>query len=355
MAGKPWTRERRMEQAAKRAEKAAQAAPESPQTEAVEPQAEPKFDTPTPRGNPRDDIMEELVARREAEEKPEATEPKPEEPKEPEAKAEPEAKTEPEAVEPESVEPEAPKTVKVKVDGEEFDVPQADIDEAGGVMAYRQLRAAENRLREGKEALAQAKRLEAALIEMATKQAHPQKPEPTDDEFLQSKIDVIRYGTQEESAAAMREVLSRSRIDPRQITENATQAAVVHMARSRASQKFREEFADVTTNPLLLELAGTMENKRLAQLRAEQKNPVMVDWNDFYRRIGNEIRSVVRPSQPTAVQATNGNPSPASEKEARKSSIVNLPTASARAELPKEEKPETREDTIAEMRKGRRT
>lgn len=350
MAGKPWTRERRMEQAAKRAEKAAldTASP----VESPEPETEkaPSFERP-PASNPRDDALEQIAAHRlrEAgieEPKPEE-EAKKEEPKPEEVKAEPEAKPEPVA----EAAPEV-KTVKVKVDGEEFEVSQDEIDEAGGVRAYQQIRASENRLKKTNEALAEARRLQAFLIEQATKGA-PKPKEPSDDEFIQSKMETIRFGTPEEGAAALREILGRSRVDPNQITNNATQAAVVHMARTQATQKFKEEFSDVATNPLLMKLAFSLENERLAQLGKGGANPVSVDWHDFYRRIGNEIRTVVRPSQPTVVQATNGNPSPASEKEARKASIVNLPTAGARAELPKEEKPETREDILADMRKGR--
>jgi hypothetical protein len=54
-----------------------------------------------------------------------------------------------------------------------------------------------------------------------------------------------------------------------------------------------------------------------------------------------------------ATVATETGKTSASEKEAKKASIVNLPTASQRAVLPKEEKPQTREEIFREERKAR--
>ena len=75
----------------------------------------------------------------------------------------------------------------------------------------------------------------------------------------------------------------------------------------------------------------------------------------FYRTIGNEVRSVVgRSSQPAkaTVEAPVGNTSQ-TDKEPRKASIVNLPTASTRAAVKEDPKPETREDILNDMRKRR--
>jgi hypothetical protein len=249
------------------------------------------------------------------------------------------------------------KTVRVKVDGQEFDAPQSEVEDAGGIHAYQRDKAAENRLRKANETLAEAKRVQAEINQLVEKQRPPQQ---TDDEFIASKIEAIRFGTPEESAIALREVMTRSRIDPNTISNQA----VIQMRRQGGIDKFREEFSEVATNPLLYKLAVAMENERISAIPQEAiTNPNFVarfDWSDFYRRIGNEIRGAVgRPSQPASVPAkvevpTNGAPSQvSSDKEARKASIVNLSTASARAESPKETKPETREDVLNEMRKKR--
>src|SRR6185295_2067396 len=137
--------------------------------------------------------------------------------------------------------------------------------------------------------------------------------------------------------------------------------ATVSIKRDNAMEQFKKEFQDVAANPLLSQLVENLERQRLTPYVTNGKpnwgGLAQLDWGNFYRTIGNEVRSVVgpRPSQPAAgaatpAAATEGTPSPASEKEARKSSIVTLPTASARAELPKESKPESREESLNRMR-----
>jgi len=311
--------------------------------EQVEPvvQSDEDAPTPEPRNEPRRLAMEE-IERRDLQTKGIAEPPVEEPPAEP-AATEPAAEAPPEAAPPEAP-PEAPQVVRVKVDGQEFDVPKADVDAAGGVNAYQRERASENRLKKTNEALAEARRAQAALVQMIQKQ---QPPQQTPDQFLASKIDVIRYGSPEESAQALREVIERS--NPR-IDQNAiTQQAVNKMQQTIAVSEFQKEFADVVGTPLALKLATTLETERLAQMEKAGHTPV---WSGFYRQIGNEVRSVIgKPSQPAT---TTGNPSPVpSDKEARKASIVNLPTAAARAAPPAESKPETRDDILREMRKSR--
>ena len=242
--------------------------------------------------------------------------------------------------------PEAPKTVKAKVDGEEFDVPEAEIEAAGGVTAWQKSKAAENRLNKANEALAEAKKNQALMLELLAKQAGPQTPAAppkTEADLLKEKIDVIRWGTPEESAAALREVLAATNkpVDPNQLINQA----VLAMTRKSAVDRFKTEFSDVMANPLVAKLAIALEQERLTQVQGQ-----IPDWDNFYRSIGNEIRSVIRPSQ-TATASPAGNTS--QPKEEKKASIVNLPTASARAEPPKEEKPETREDILNKMKKAR--
>lgn len=339
------------------AEKAAMQASEAGrvlQAQRSEPEVSEKgpanIEPPRPRNEPRRLAMEEIEQRDLQSKADEGVDFKKEEPKaepkeEPKVEAEAPKVEEPNKVEqavetPAVVEPPALETVKVKVDGEEFDVPKAEIEEAGGIPAYRMLRAMENRLKKVNETAAQTKQAQAALAQYIQQQSQP--PQKTPDQLIAEKIDVIRYGTPEESAAALREVLEKSnpRVDQNQIT----QLAVSKMHQTLAIERFKEEFADVVSNPMLLKLATAVEQERLSHGQVQ-------DWPTFYRQIGNEIRSAIRPSQPTP---TTGTPSqPSSDKEARKASIVNLPTAAARAELPKEEKPETREDVLNSMRKAR--
>ena len=254
--------------------------------------------------------------------------------------------------------------VKVKVDGVESQVPQSDIDEAGGITAYQRDKASENRLTKSNETLAEAKRMQASVAAWVQAQQIPAKPVVSDDQFVASKMDAIRFGTPEESAAAMREV--QARLNP-PVNHNAVVLqATTSMKRDSAMEQFNKEFQDVNANPLLKTLLGNLEQQRLSPYvqngNVNWQGLAALDWSNFYRTIGNEVRSVMGPrqSQPSPSAAANagevtttGNSSQASEKEARKASIVTLPTASARAELPNESKPETREDSLNRMRKSR--
>jgi hypothetical protein len=385
-----WSNARRAEEAAKAAALASEAgrtlqqrkqdAPKPAQTEpaaSVDPPSGdqkplPEASRPSLRNEPRRLGMEEILARdartKGLAEQPAASEQTEqtvlEKPSQPTSAAEqPSPPPEPPADAPgtaPAAEPPKIETVRVKVDGEEFDVPKTEVEEAGGIPAYRIQRAAENRLKKANETLAEAKRIQAAAVEWAAQNMpkEPAKPQIPQDQFIAEKINVIRFGTPEEGAAAFMEVLQRANphIDQNALMTQATTNAVTAMRRQSAVDAFKNEFSDVVANPYLYKLSGLLENERLTAI--DRNSILTFDWNEFYRKIGNEVRTVAgRQSQPaTAVPAassTSGNPSPPSDREARKASIVTLPTAAARAELPKEEKPETREEMLNKMRKAR--
>lgn len=254
---------------------------------------------------------------------------------------------EPEAQVPPKEEPkDEPKVVRVKVDGEEFDVPQTDIDDAGGVGPYRMNRAAENRLKKATEVLARAHQT------IQTRQ-EPQKPQPTDEQFVAEQMDIIRFGTKEEGAKAWLSIMARTQKQP--IDANAMQTQIEERMRNQtAVSKFKEEFADIAKNPDLWKFAQTLDIERRNELAKANAPAGSIDWMHEYRTIGNKIRSAFgRSSQPASTAAT-GDPS--QSKEAKKASITTLPTASARAALPEEKvltSEEQRQEAIAEARKRR--
>ena len=248
-------------------------------------------------------------------------------------------------------EPAAPVYVRVKVDGKEFDAPQSEVEDAGGIKPYQVMKAQENRLKAANEALAQTRQAQAYIAQMIQAQ-QPKTPTLTDDQFIASKVDTIRFGTPEESAAALREVMQRGnpKIDQDVITKNA----ISQMRQMGAVDNFKKEFQDIVSNPILMRAAAQIENERRPQTNHE------TDWETFYRGIGNEVRSAVPRQHQSAAPAvakvadqTADTTSPTSDREARKASIVNLPTAAARATLSDDSKPETREDILNQMRKAR--
>lgn len=366
-----WSKEKHAQEAAKKAERAAKAvqgeADPAPVNE-EEPSPSPDFKPIGPRDNPRDAMMEEVIARHEkgSEVVPEpGAEPAPAAapaPGEPVAAIEPA----PAAIPSPPAAVEAIKMTKQKVDGEDYDVSQTEIDEAGGPGAWRIARAAENRLRKTNETLAETKRIQVQMAQWLA-QNMSQQPKPPDAEFIAAQIEAIRFGTPEQASTALTEIMARGtqKIDPAQIMSQA----VIQVRRQSAAEKFGQDFAEISSNPTLMRLAQTIENDMLAELQrggATLPQFAAFDWNKFYGMIGNQVRSVIgKPSQPApasataampvqaAAASTASPPSSQSEKEARKASIITLPTAAARAELPKEEKPETREDVLRHMRKTR--
>ena len=330
-----------------------------------EPKADDKSETPpapVKRGNPdRDAIMEGIRrarGEREPEEEPTPTT-APETPIETPTAAETPTEK-PTATPPVETPAPIPAMVKVKVDGEEFEVPQAEVDEAGGLGPYRIMRAAENRLRKANQTLAESQRVAASLQQ----QQQPPPPARPSDKEVFAKLAAARFGTDEEYSAAVEDALSLGRVDPNGIVRQA----VNQVQRAQAMAGFQQEFADVTTNPMALRLAVSLENELDSKLQqAERQGQLQgpVDWQKIYRTIGTQVRNAFggparqsQPAAPNVVAATTattqpGNPSPVSEKEARKASIVTLPTAAARADLPEDPKPETREESLNRMRTRR--
>lgn len=247
-----------------------------------------------------------------------------------------------------------PETVRVKVDGEEFDVPKADVDAAGGLVAYQKERAAEKRLRAANEAVAEAKKIAAQIME-AAKPKEPPAPVVPDVEL----IDKLRFGTPEESAAALQQLTARNRVDPAEIT----QRAMANIQFNAAERQFHRDFADLAQNPLAARLVKSLKEEAL-QKHVQNGRPDWnaisgVDWIGFFNTMGTQIRSAFgRPHQSASTSVTTpGTTSPQSEKEARKASISNPPSTTAKAEVKAEDKPgtpeEEREAALRFMRKAR--
>lgn len=230
--------------------------------------------------------------------------------------------------------------VKVRVDGEDFDVSQEEIDQAGGVKNFQIQRAAENRLRQANEALAEIRKLHNVPRETL-------KEAP--DDLLKKEIETLRWGTPEESAAALKRILTAQNkpVDHNMIVEMAAD----RIRHDDAVKAFDKEFKDIGASQMHLKLVVALRNEVL-----QKGHPG--DWEQFYRSLGNQVRAVMPKSgngttSQTPDKSTTDTTSQPSDKEARKSSIVNLPTAATRAAVPEEPKTETRADTLNSMRKAR--
>lgn len=338
------------------AAKAGEAARAQPTEVRQEPEVEPRVESTDPErvekllnARPSVQAMDDIRRRRGEVDDPEVEKP---------VEAKVEAKVEPEVTAPPvEVVAETPKTVKVKVDGEEIEASQEEVDEVGGVAQFRMMKASENRLRKMNEAAAESKQREERLTKLAEsllQKQTPEAPKVSDQQFIADRLQKIRFGTDEEGAQAQLEIQQHFNkpVDAHAIVEAATTKIKV----DQAVETFKTEFPEIMSNQMLLRLAVNLQQEEFAKLQKGQ----VVDFGNLFRKIGNQIRSAVgRQSQPAPTTENNvaGNPSPATDKEARKATIVNLPKASARAEQPKEEKElspeEERRASILAMKKAR--
>ena len=240
-----------------------------------------------------------------------------------------------------------PETVDVIVDRQHFTVPKADVDAEGGIVAYQINRAAENRLRKAAELARQ--NAEAAAVLHA--KLNPPAPQKSVDDLIKEKIQIIQFGAPDEAAAAYKEIFAAQQQpaqDPAKLKQEAVEAVFEHMA----AQSFIQRNQDILNNRTVAQLALLTQNDMIAQQGRPQ------DWNKFYETLEGQLRNTLgKPSPVRQAVATQTTPQPTSgtvaDKEARKASIVALPVASARAQAPEEQKPKTREQVLADMRRAR--
>ena len=343
---------------------------ETPQPEAQTPEPESRRndDPPRriePRNDPRTRAMEAVLASREQQMNAPAQE---DETETPPASETPSASGAAPQQAAGAIETPAPapvvETVKVKVDGEEFDVPKAEVEEFGGVKAYQIMKAADNRLRKANELIAQNRQMGELLTRQALQTLQPpREPQVNPAQAALQKLAAARFGTDEEYADAMQEY--NAAVAPRGMDSNliVTQATL-SIKHDAALAKFKADFPDLVMNPMLGELVTLQVNKRLAPFMTpagpDWQKLSSVDFQEVYSTIGNQVRSVAAPRPPQAqphASPTTGTPSQVpSEREARKASIVNLPTAAARAETPTEKEltpEEARKEAILSMKKAR--
>jgi hypothetical protein len=335
------------------------------------PVEKPEPVTPRHEQNPRNKIYAELVeSRKESSDLSQSDTDKPEEIK-PEAPApDAVAPASPPVDPPPSTEPvAAAPTVKVKVDGEEFEVPQSEVDEAGGVQSYRMVKAMENRLKKATDTATEARKTQEQTMQLLQSLFQQQRqPQVTPQQAAARKAELVEqmvYGDTQQKLAAYEELSklnSGQQFDPQQFK----QSLKVELAIQSSADKFKSEFADLISNPDILALATIKERQMLDKYNMSN---LPASFDTEYRKIGNELRALVgRPTQPAAEASntTTGQTIPAtaspqgtptSAKEERKASnIVSLPQASARA-TPKEKEELTpdqaRNKALRDMRRAR--
>lgn len=276
----------------------------------------------------RNEMIEEIAERTRKERDAERGEEKPEAKEEPEASKEPEEPETPTEVEEElKAEDEKPETVKIKVDGEEREVPKDKIYDAG-IRAMQKESSADKRLEE-------ATRL---LREIEQKYAQPQKTETPSQEWDDATVAyALEHGNEEQKAYAVSLLMRRDATTPEQIVENTTKRVLDSVDFRESSQWFLTEYGDIAKDPYLFQLASAAEDKARANGDTRTRK-------ELYKSIGDDLRK-----WKGGITATES----LEKKKEQKSNIVNLPSASMKKKAPEENKPLTTQDVIERMRKAR--
>lgn len=223
-----------------------------------------------------------------------------------------------------------PETIKIKVDGEEKEVPKDKIYDAG-IRALQKESAADKRLEE-------ATRL---LREIETKYAKPQEEQtasPSQEWDDKTVAYALEHGNEEQKAYAVSLLRGRATTTPDQLVNEATQRVLDTVDFQESSRKFITEYSDIANDPYLFKLAVIAENE--ARMNGDKR-----PRSELYKEIGDNLRKWKGGNVATD--------SMSEKKELKASKVVNIPSASMRKTTTETQKPKTTADIIEEMRKQR--
>lgn len=271
--------------------------------------------------------------------------------------------------EPEPNEDPEPKSAmrKIKVYGEEREVPEDEIIEAG-IRAYQKETAADERLREAAERQRMLEQKEAELRELEQQlQGRNEEPareparEPAkesaqdDDDFIDTIVDRL-YGGEDEARQAVKDLIARAQhredrnfseqeiaalvqkeVDRR---ETATRQEQTVREIEQANAWFSDNYGWVESDPKL----NAFAESQVRRLRSEHPH---YGPQELVEAVGKEVESFV-----STFKGHSSNQSLDSKREAKRRTD-NPPAAKGRMPSPPESKPKTKRDTFAEIAKAR--
>lgn len=242
-------------------------------------------------------------------------------------------------------------TVEIVVNGEKRQVPLSQVRDAG-IRALQKESAADKRLEEATRLLKEAKEAGRTPEGQAPGSGRPAGPVPEPgptpgDDSIRRWVEAIQYGTQDQAALAVREMLSRSG------SQNAPDAAaIMRLVDQRYEAKRIQDqlmappeqggYNDLMTDPDLNVIYVNRINQELAKGTPN-------DWT-LYRTIGEDVRKKWAPAAKTE---TPGAPADFQAKKERKKSVDAVPGVTARQPTNPIPPPETPQDVIREIFRAR--
>ena len=254
----------------------------------------------------------------------------------PEPPAETPELTAPEPVAPELAAPEpapVPQTVRVKVDGQEFDVPKEEIDKAGNVALFQMQVATAKRLKELNDT---TNALNARLKALQQPPA-PVVPPPDQVEERRKNIEAIRFGSEEEAMAAITEL---TKPVPQIPVDQVVTSVTRRIEWDNAIKGFVQDMGDLIRDPDIQGMALAREKQLTQWIVKSGRWPS--DINAAYKAISADIKAKIGKS-----------PVPSQTRQDRKEALSEPRTAAVRQEGPPLVKTKTPSEVVAEEAKSR--
>jgi hypothetical protein len=253
-----------------------------------------------------------------------------------------------------------PEMVVAKINGVERRVPQADVDAAGGLVAYQKAHSADEKMRQNaaekktldaREAEIAKRELAIASQEQAQLKKEDKTGKPSTDagqpsaEAIALK-DKMYSGNEDQAAEAIDTILERTKsstpnIDTQAIVEQTAAQVQWQSDLKLAKQKFSTEFSDIDSNP---EYRGYADQ---ATVRIMAENP---NWtpDQIITEAGEQARLKFRDQLRENAKADEDE-----ERRNNKRTTDNVRGNDATVQKKPEQKPKTQAQIIADMKKNR--